>query len=196
MIGAAHQAGRLRCHHRRGHVRQAGLPAHQRRSASRSRTPTFVWGMGTRATTETLSNTIEGNRRHAWPPSALPARTCCPTPVIMNSRNHSAGAGLGTVHGLQEAARPSSSRATAAVNVARTRKRPGRPVRLHAARDRRLQQQPRRAVHPAGMGRVLRQGHPLDRSARACTGPTGRGRARSRPASRSPARSTPSATAA
>ena len=38
-----------------------------------------VWGQGTRATTEALS------RKRApisvWPPSALPARTCCPTPA-------------------------------------------------------------------------------------------------------------------
>ena len=60
----------------------------------------FVWGMGTRATTETL-NTIEGNR--ACVATIGPAgENLLPYAVMMNSRNHSAGAGLGTIMGSKK----------------------------------------------------------------------------------------------
>lgn len=56
--------------------------------------------MGTRATTETL-NTIEGNR--ACVATIGPAgENLLPYAVMMNSRNHSAGAGLGTIMGSKK----------------------------------------------------------------------------------------------
>ena len=123
-----------------------------------------------------------GHPRHhrgALPPGGQP--TACvatigpagenllPYAVIINSRNHSAGAGAGRRHGLEEVQGAGRRGQRQPVNVRPTRKSRGRPVRLHAARDRRLQQQPCRAFHPAGVGRVLRQGQPLDCSARDCT---------------------------
>ncbi len=118
----------------------------------------FVWGQGTRATTEMLSRK-EGVE--ACVATIGPAgENLLPYACIINSRNHSAGAGTGAVMGSKNV-KALVVRGT----PARLRDRPasgGRPVRLHAARDRRLQQQPRRTFHPAGVGRVLRQGQPLD----------------------------------
>ena len=60
----------------------------------------FVWGLGTRATTEAL-NRVEGNR--ACVATIGPAgENLLPYAVMMNSRNHSAGAGLGCVMGSKK----------------------------------------------------------------------------------------------
>lgn len=60
----------------------------------------FVWGMGTRSTTEAL-NRLEGNR--ACVATIGPAgENLLPYAVMMNSRNHSAGAGLGTIMGSKK----------------------------------------------------------------------------------------------
>ena len=60
----------------------------------------FVWGMGTRSTTETL-NTIEGNR--ACVATIGPAgENLLPYACIINSRNHSAGAGAAAVMGSKK----------------------------------------------------------------------------------------------
>lgn len=60
----------------------------------------FVWGMGTRATTETL-NRLEGTS--ACVATIGPAgENLVPYACIMNSRNHSAGAGVGTIMGSKK----------------------------------------------------------------------------------------------
>lgn len=60
----------------------------------------FIWGMGTRATTETL-NRIEGTS--ACVATIGPAgENLVPYACIMNSRNHSAGAGVGTIMGSKK----------------------------------------------------------------------------------------------
>ena len=60
----------------------------------------FVWGMGTRSTTEAL-NRLEGNR--ACVATIGPAgENLLPYAVMMNSRNHSAGAGLGCIMGSKK----------------------------------------------------------------------------------------------
>ncbi len=60
----------------------------------------FVWGMGTRATTEAL-NRIEGMT--ACVATIGPAgENLVPYACMMNSRNHSAGAGLGTIMGSKK----------------------------------------------------------------------------------------------
>lgn len=60
----------------------------------------FVWGMGTRSTTEAL-NRLEGNR--ACVATIGPAgENLVPYACMMNSRNHSAGAGLGTIMGSKK----------------------------------------------------------------------------------------------
>ena len=60
----------------------------------------FLWGMGTRAVTETL-NRIEGTR--ACVATIGPAgENLTPYACMMNSRNHSAGAGLGTIMGKKK----------------------------------------------------------------------------------------------
>ena len=57
----------------------------------------FVWGLGTRATTEAL-NKVEGNK--ACVATIGPAgENLVPYAIMINSRNHSAGAGLGAVMG-------------------------------------------------------------------------------------------------
>lgn len=60
----------------------------------------FVWGMGTRATTEALSR-VEGTR--ACVAAIGPAgENLLPYACLINSRNHSAGAGLGSVMGSKK----------------------------------------------------------------------------------------------
>lgn len=60
----------------------------------------FVWGMGTRATTEAL-NRLEGVR--ACVATIGPAgENLLPYACMMNTRNHSAGAGLGTIMGSKK----------------------------------------------------------------------------------------------
>ena len=60
----------------------------------------FIWGMGTRATTETL-NRIEG--MSACVATIGPAgENLVPYACLMNSRNHSAGAGVGTIMGSKK----------------------------------------------------------------------------------------------
>ena len=60
----------------------------------------FVWGMGTRATAEAL-NRVEGTR--ACVASIGPAgENLLPYACVINSRNHSAGAGLGTLFGSKK----------------------------------------------------------------------------------------------
>ncbi len=60
----------------------------------------FVWGLGTRATTEAL-NKVEGNK--ACVATIGPAgENLVPYAVMINSRNHSAGAGLGAVMGSKK----------------------------------------------------------------------------------------------
>ena len=60
----------------------------------------FVWGLGTRATTEAL-NKVEGNK--ACVATIGPAgENLVPYAIMINSRNHSAGAGLGAVMGSKK----------------------------------------------------------------------------------------------
>lgn len=60
----------------------------------------FVWGLGTRDTTEAL-NRLEGN--HACVASiGLAGETMLPYACMINSRNHSAGAGLGAIMGSKK----------------------------------------------------------------------------------------------
>ena len=111
----------------------------------------FVWGMGTRATTETL-NTIEGNR--ACVATIGPAgENLLPYAVMMNSRNHSAGAGLGTIMGSKKL-KALVVEGNGSVNVT-TRKAP-RPICPTMLREI-VGSNNNHVVpsHPAGMGRVL-----------------------------------------
>ncbi len=71
----------------------------------------FVWGMGTRATTEGICRK-DGNK-FAVAAIGPAGENLLPYACVINSRNHSAGAGLGSILG-SKSARQSPSRATAA----------------------------------------------------------------------------------
>ena len=93
-----------------------------------------VWGLGTRATTEALSRK-EGT--DFCVATIGPAgENLLPYACIINSRNHSAGAGTAAVHRLQEV--QGARRARHPAHLRGQPARGGRPVRLHAARDRRF----------------------------------------------------------